>query len=77
MSAHLRPRTLVQPARRRRRAGRQGWLAWLAALLQAIRTRRELAAMDARMLKDIGLTRSDAYEEIRRAPWDFGERPRR
>jgi uncharacterized protein YjiS (DUF1127 family) len=30
--------------------------------------------MDDRMLKDIGLTRSDALEEAARKPWDLGPR---
>jgi uncharacterized protein YjiS (DUF1127 family) len=50
------------------------WLGWLAAMLRAIETRRHLAEMDARMLKDIGITRVDALEEAQRAPWDIGPR---
>ena len=42
----------------------------------ARRTRRDLAAMDDRMLADIGIGRADAYEEARRAPWDVAPRPR-
>jgi uncharacterized protein YjiS (DUF1127 family) len=38
--------------------------------LRTIGTRRHLAQMDDRMLKDIGLTRSEALEEAGRAPWD-------
>lgn len=53
-----------------------GWLAWLAAMLRAIETRRHLAQMDERMLRDIGLTRGDAIEEANRAPWDLSARPR-
>lgn len=52
------------------------WLAWMALALHNIGTRRELARMDARMLKDIGLSRSEALEEAGRAPWDIGQ-PRR
>ena len=43
---------------------------------EAQRTRRQLAAMDDRMLADIGIGRADAYEEARRAPWDVAPRPR-
>ena len=49
-----------------------GWLAWLVSALRAMETRRSLAQMDDRMLKDIGLTRSEALEEAGRAPWDLG-----
>lgn len=77
MSVHMPSGSLARTCRRPLRAAGRRWLAWLAAMMQAVRTRRDLAGMDARMLKDIGLTRSDAHEEIRRAPWDFGERPRR
>jgi uncharacterized protein YjiS (DUF1127 family) len=33
--------------------------------------------MDARMLKDIGLTRSEAHREASRAPWDVTSPSRR
>ena len=52
------------------RAKRGGWLAWLARCLRTIETRRHLAEMDDRMLKDIGVTRLDALTESHRAPWD-------
>ena len=50
------------------------WLAltrWLAAILEARRGRRALAAMDPRMLKDIGLSRCDFDAELRRVFWDI------
>lgn len=53
-----------------------GWLAWLNEVLQAIATRRRLAEMDDRMLKDIGISRADARLEAERAPWDIGPRVR-
>ncbi len=74
MSAQLLPRSLACAPARPVRAARQGWLAWLARMLRTIETRRHLAEMDARMLKDIGLTRLDAHEELRRAPWDTAPR---
>lgn len=43
---------------------------WLRDLLRAIETRRYLEEMDARMLKDIGITRAEAQKEAARAPWD-------
>ncbi|WP_198370767.1 DUF1127 domain-containing protein [Roseomonas rosulenta] len=52
------------------------WLARLRRSLQAIESRRYLAEMDRRMLADIGLSRSEALEEARRAPWDLAP-PRR
>jgi uncharacterized protein YjiS (DUF1127 family) len=54
------------PARAWRRAVRH-----LALMVEVWRTRRILATMDPRMLKDIGLSRSDALNEIGRAPWDI------
>lgn len=48
-----------------------GWLSRFAAMLRAARTRRELAAMDDRQLRDVGLTRDAAMEEALRAPWDI------
>ena len=49
---------------------RRGWLAWLVDCLDAIGTRRELATMDERMLKDFGITRYDAQIEANRSFWD-------
>jgi len=48
------------------------WLSWLGQSMRAIATRRQLAQMEDRMLKDIGISRTDALEEARRAPWDIG-----
>lgn len=56
----------------RARAEKAGWLAWLATAMRTIETRRRLAQMDDRMLKDIGVTPSEAWEEANRAPWDLG-----
>jgi uncharacterized protein YjiS (DUF1127 family) len=42
----------------------------------AIAGRRAIARMDARMLSDIGLSPSEAMEEINRKPWDITTRPR-
>jgi len=50
------------------------WLFPLRRALQAIETRRQLAEMDRRMLADIGISRSKALEEARRAPWDLAPR---
>ncbi len=61
------PRGRVEGARS------SGWLAWMATALRTISTRRHLAEMDARMLKDIGLSRGDALTEASRAPWDLGK----
>lgn len=60
--------------RRSRRVPAGGWLGWLATTLRTIETRRHLARMDDRMLKDIGLTRAEALEEAGRAPWDLAPR---
>jgi uncharacterized protein YjiS (DUF1127 family) len=67
---------LSSPVAARRTAGvpAAGWLAFVATMLRTAITRRHLAQMDDRMLKDIGLTRSEALEEARRKPWDIGPR---
>ena len=54
---------------------RMTWLGWLALTMRAVTTRRQLAEMDDRMLKDIGITRSEALIESERAPWDLGLPP--
>lgn len=68
---------------------RRGWSALLGLPLEqarriwtrleemrdAIRTRRILATLDEQTLADIGVTRAEVLEEIRRMPWDT--KPRR
>jgi uncharacterized protein YjiS (DUF1127 family) len=44
---------------------------YLALMLEARRTRRLLQELDARQLRDIGVSRADAESEINRALWDF------
>ncbi|MBI0435792.1 DUF1127 domain-containing protein [Roseomonas sp. KE0001] len=66
------PRALA--ARVSARPAAAGWRAFLRRALHAIETRQQLAEMDARMLKDIGLSRAEALEEAHRAPWDLGRR---
>jgi uncharacterized protein YjiS (DUF1127 family) len=61
-------------ARSRAERPRATWLGWVRRTLRAIETRRYLAEMDQRMLADIGITRSQAIEEARRAPWDLTTR---
>ena len=46
----------------------------LARMWEVRRTRRILAELDARQLKDIGVSRSEAEAEAARAPWDIGAR---
>ncbi|WP_043364456.1 DUF1127 domain-containing protein [Belnapia sp. F-4-1] len=46
----------------------------LHAMMRAVITRRYLAEMDDRMLKDIGISRGDALREAERLPWDLGRR---
>jgi len=43
----------------------------LSLMLEAWRTRRMLAEMDPRLLKDIGVSRAEAQAEASRAPWDI------
>lgn len=46
---------------------RGAWTATLRRMIAAIRTRRQLAAMDGRMLSDIGISRAEAEREAARA----------
>ena len=46
----------------------------LRRMLVAARTRRLLAQMDERMLRDIGLTPAQARAETARWPWDLARR---
>ncbi len=75
MSALLTHPATHAPRNAGRAAGRAGrvsvWTAWMQVVLRTITTRRQLAQMDDRMLRDIGLSRSDALEEADRAPWDI------
>jgi len=43
-----------------------GIVAMVAAMLRVRRERRQLLALDDRMLKDIGMSRGDAYAEASR-----------
>jgi uncharacterized protein YjiS (DUF1127 family) len=45
--------------------------AWPSRVLRVLRERRQLAMMDQSMLKDIGLSKADAYREWSRAFWDL------
>lgn len=45
--------------------------AWLTCLWRAYDTRRQLAELDAHLLRDIGLTPLDARLEMARKPWDI------
>ncbi len=49
-------------------------LAWdrLGLMLRTMASRRHLARLDERALKDIGLSRAQALEEANRMPWDVG-----
>ena len=53
------------------------WLAFLRQMLRAVETRAHLEDMDARMLRDIGITKTEASREIARAPWDITAPSRR
>ena len=46
-------------------------LAWPGRVLRVLRERRQLAMLDASMLKDIGISKADAYREWNRAFWDL------
>ena len=47
----------------------------LRSMWRALQTRRQLAEMDDRMLRDIGISRVDALREADRLPWDLIPRP--
>ncbi|RAI55202.1 DUF1127 domain-containing protein [Roseicella frigidaeris] len=47
----------------------------LRRMWRALQTRRQLAEMDDRMLRDIGISRVDALREADRLPWDLMPRP--
>jgi uncharacterized protein YjiS (DUF1127 family) len=55
----------------------RGFARTAVAAVRVVQTRRTLLEMDARMLKDIGITHGQAIEEARRAPWDISTLPRR
>jgi uncharacterized protein YjiS (DUF1127 family) len=66
-------KTLRATSAATRRRSRDGLLRLIGRCLRAwwhrYESRRELEEMDARMLRDIGLTRSAAWEEARKPFW--------
>jgi hypothetical protein len=44
-------------------------------VLRVLRERRQLAMLDQSMLKDIGLSKADAYREWSRSFWDLPAEP--
>lgn len=55
------------------RAPRQSWWSLLCRAIAVRAQRRALLALDDRMLKDIGASRSDAYREAHRSFLDLPE----
>ena len=47
-----------------------GFWAGLRIMANLARQRRDLADLDDHLLRDIGITRSDALKEADRLPWD-------
>ena len=43
-------------------------------MVEVWRTRRILAELDPRLLRDIGISRGQALDEVGRAPWDMVSR---
>ncbi len=52
------------------RPARPSLRAWLGLVMRTAQTRRDLAAMDDRMLADIGVTTTTAKTEAARPAWD-------
>lgn len=85
MSGHVLPfPTPTRVAITARRGGSAGraraphpWLDLFLVALRVAEGRRALAAMDDRMLADIGLSRAEALAEASRAPWDLAPSARR
>jgi uncharacterized protein YjiS (DUF1127 family) len=45
--------------------------AWVSRVFRTLRERRQLMALDTQTLKDLGLSRADAYGEWSRPFWDL------
>lgn len=58
------------------RAWAQGIWARLVRMRRAAETRRELGALDPRLLSDIGVSRAEASREAERWPWDLAPQSR-
>lgn len=69
------PASAPTAAAKSRGPGR-AWLEFLTRWIAAMETRRRLAAMDDRMLSDIGISRAEALREAERRPWDLAPPPR-
>jgi uncharacterized protein YjiS (DUF1127 family) len=48
----------------------QGIFATLTLWRERARQRAELARLDRRALKDIGMSEADVWREVRKAPWE-------
>src|SRR5947207_9263817 len=60
------------PAREGLNRRANAWWLVLSHSYRATVSRRELAALDDRLLADIGVSQADALAEAGRAPWDLG-----
>lgn len=69
VSDHATTLTFSRPRRFMR--ARYSVMQRLALMYEAWRSRRILAELDPRLLKDIGISRAEAQAEITRALWDF------
>ncbi|MDB5381641.1 MAG: hypothetical protein JWO26_1273 [Rhodospirillales bacterium] len=70
MSGLTLSRSVAAPRAEIRTSPLRAFARLVAAAYRAGVTRRELAGMDDRMLRDIGITRYDALREAARKPWD-------
>ncbi|MBS7812878.1 DUF1127 domain-containing protein [Roseococcus pinisoli] len=67
----------LSPTASRLSAGSEGrkvgilWLEQLSRFWRAYETRQHLAALDEHMLRDIGVTATQARYETMRRPWDI------
>lgn len=51
--------------------GMRAVVRWLRAMVKVYRQRNQLRELDARMLKDVGITPEQARAEASRRPWDL------
>ena len=69
--------TITSPGHDRSIPARRVRIGWLRAALAVLRSRRDLARLDGRLLDDIGLCETEARTEYKRPVWDVPKTWRR